>query len=282
MSFVTALSGQLKMTNTNQINLDKKINKLLEVVSDLRDPINGCPWDLKQTHLSLITYVLEEAYEVAHAIREENPNELKEELGDLLLQIILHAQIAKEKNLFDMGDIIDIITEKLIRRHPHVFQKKSTVSIKEVEYSWEKIKNKEKPLNNSKTPISDRLKLKIRPQPSTKAALIISNQVSKNGFEWEKSDQIWDKLYEELEELKDALKTEKTSEAEAEIGDVLFTLINIARWHKISIEEGLAKTNQRFLERLNYIEENIEGELHSQSKKNLEKFWELAKINLKH
>jgi XTP/dITP diphosphohydrolase len=270
------------MTNTNQLNLDKKINKLIEVVSDLRDPINGCPWDLKQTHLSLIPYVLEEAYEVAHAIREGNPDELKEELGDLLLQIILHAQIAKEKKLFDMGDIIDIITEKLIRRHPHVFQEKATVSIKEVEYSWEKIKNKERPSNNSKTPISDRLKLKIRPQPSTIAALIISNKASKNGFEWEKSNQIWDKLYEELEELKDALKNENTSEAESEIGDVLFTLINIARWHKLSIEEGLAKTNKRFLERLTYIEENIDGELHSQSKKKLEKYWELAKINLKH
>jgi XTP/dITP diphosphohydrolase len=282
MSFFRALSGQLKMPNTNPINLDKKINKLLEVVSDLRDPMNGCPWDLKQTHLSLIPYVLEEAYEVAHAIREENPNELKEELGDLLLQIILHAQIAKEKNLFDMGDIIDIITEKLIRRHPHVFQEKATVSIEEVEYSWERIKNKERPLNSSKTPISDRLKLKIRPQPSTKAALIISNKASKNGFEWEKIDQIWDKLYEELEELKDALKKEDASKAEGEIGDVLFTLINIARWNKISIEEGLAKTNKRFLERLTYIEKNINGELHSQSKKKLEQYWKLAKINLNH
>ena len=270
------------MTKTNQLNSEEKIKKLLEVVSDLRDPNNGCPWDLKQTHLSLIPYVLEEAYEVAHAIREDNPDELKEELGDLLLQIILHAQIAKERNLFDMTDIIDIITEKLIRRHPHIFQKKATVSMKEVEESWENIKNKERPLNNSKTPISDRLKLKIRPQPSTKAALIISQKASKNGFEWEKSDQIWDKLYEELEELKDALKTEKMTEAEAELGDVLFTLINIARWHKISIDEGLAKTNERFLERLAYIEENIEGELHCQSKKKLEKYWELAKINLKH
>jgi len=270
------------MTNTNKINSEEKINKLLEVVSDLRDPSNGCPWDRKQTHLSLIPYVLEEAYEVAHAIRENNPDELKEELGDLLLQIILHAQIAKEKNLFDMTDIIDIITEKLIRRHPHVFQQKATVSMKDVEDSWERIKKKERPLKNSKTPISDRLKLKIRPQPSTKAAVIISRKASKNGFEWENSDQIWDKLYEELEELKDALKTNKTSEAEAEIGDVLFTLINIARWHKISIEEGLAKTNKKFLERLTYIEENIEGELHSQPKKKLEKYWDLAKINLKH
>jgi len=270
------------MTNKNQINSEAKINKLLEVVSDLRDPINGCPWDLKQTHLSLIQYVLEEAHEVAHAIRENNPNELKEELGDLLLQIILHAQIAKEKNLFDMTDIIDIITEKLIRRHPHVFQKKAKVSIKEVEESWEKIKHQERPLNDSNSPISDRLKLKIRPQPSTKGALIISKKASKHGFEWEKVDQIWDKLYEELEELKNALKTEKPSKAEAEIGDVLFTLINIARWYKISIEEGLAKTNQKFLERLRYVEKNIDGELHSQSRNKLERYWELAKINLKH
>ena len=151
-----------------------------------------------------------------------------------------------------------------------------------MEDSWEKIKNKEKPLNHSKTPISDRLKLKIRPQPSTKAALIISKKASQNGFEWEKSEQIWDKLYEELDELKDALKSDQPSKAEAEIGDVLFTLINIARWHKISREEGLAQTNQRFLERLTYIEENIDGELHSQSKKKLEKYWKLAKINLKH
>ena len=270
------------MTTTNSENSEVNINKLLEVVSDLRDPIKGCPWDLKQNHLSLIPYVLEEAYEVAHAIREDNPDELKEELGDLLLQVILHAQLAKEKNLFDITDVINLITEKLIRRHPHVFQYKAKVSIKEVEDSWEKIKNNENPLNNSKTPISDRLKLKIRPQPSTEAALIISKRASKNGFEWEKIDQIWDKLYEELEELKDALKKENTSEAEAEIGDVLFTLINIARWNKISIEEGLAKTNKRFLERLAYIEENIDGELHSQSKKKLEKYWELAKVDLKH
>ena len=270
------------MKDTKQINSKEKINKLLEVVSELRDPINGCPWDLKQTHLSLIPYVLEEAYEVAQAIRENNPDELKEELGDLLLQIVLHAQIAKEKNLFDISDIIDLITEKLIRRHPHVFRNKAKVSMKDVEDTWEKIKDKERPLNNSKTPISDRLRLKIRPQPATKAALIISKKASKNGLEWEKSDEIWDKLFEELEELKDALKANKASKAEAEIGDVLFTLTNIARWHKISLEEGLAKSNQRFLERLEYIERNIDGELHSQSKQKLRKYWELAKIKLKH
>ena len=270
------------MQNTNQVKSEQKINKLIEVVSALRDPLNGCPWDLKQTNLSLIPYVLEEAHEVAHAIREGNPNELKEELGDLLLQIILHAQIAKEKNLFDITDIIEIITKKLIRRHPHVFQKKEEFSIKEVQDSWEKIKDKERPLNKSKTPISDRLKIKIRSQPATKAALIISKKASQNGFEWGRIDEIWNKLYEELEELKDALKEDKNSQSEAELGDVLFTLINIARWHKLSIEEGLDKTNHKFIERLAYIEENIEGELHSQPKEKLEKYWKLAKINLKH
>jgi len=270
------------MKNTNQESSEGEISKLIEIVSTLRNPINGCPWDIKQTHSSLIPYVLEEAYEVANAIRENNPDELKEELGDLLLQIILHAQIAKEKNLFDIKDIVEIITQKLIRRHPHVFENKKKISIKEVQDSWEKIKVKEKPLNNSNSPISDRLKLKIRPHPSTKAALIISKEVSKKGFEWEKIDQIWDKLYEELEELKEALKIEQKFNAEDEIGDVLFTLINIARWNNISIEEGLAKTNRRFLERLQYIEENIDDEINSQPREKLAKYWELAKINLRH
>ncbi len=270
------------MKNTNQINTEEKFHKLIEIVSTLREPINGCPWDQKQTHISLIPYVLEEAHEVAHAIREGNPNELREELGDLLLQIILHAEIAKEKNLFDMKDIIEVITKKLIQRHPHVFENKRKISLEEVENSWEKIKNKERPLNNSKTPISDRLKLKIRPQPSTKAALIISKKASQNGFEWNKIDEIWDKLFEELDELKNALKEKKSSEAETELGDVLFTLINIARWSKLSIDNGLAKTNQRFLERLAYIEENIEGELNSQPKEKIQKYWNLAKVNLKH
>ena len=270
------------MKNKNEINSEEKIHKLIDVVSALRDPIKGCPWDLEQTHLSLIPYVLEEANEVAYAIRKGNSDELKEELGDLLLQIIFHAQIAKEKNLFDITDIIEIITKKLIRRHPHVFENTEKVNIKEVQDSWEKIKNRENPLNNSETPLSDRLKMKIRAQTSTKGAVIISKKVSQNGFEWEKVDEIWDKLYEELDELKDALKGNNISESEAELGDVLFTLINLARWNNLSIEEALAKTNQKFLDRLAYIEKNIDGELNCQSREKLVKYWKLAKINLKH
>ena len=270
------------MENTNQKNPEEKIKKLMQVVSILRDPIDGCPWDLEQTHISLIPYVLEEAYEVADAIRENNPNELKEELGDLLLQIILHAQIAKEKNLFDMTDIIETITKKLTRRHPHVFKNKKKISISKVRDSWEMIKQKEKPLKKTKSPLSDRLRLKIRPQPANQAAFTISKTVSQNGFEWGTIDQIWDKLYEELGELKDALKEHDLFQAEGELGDVLFTLINIARWNKLSVEEGLSKTNKKFLERLTYIEKNIDGALHSQSKKKLDQYWKLAKINLNH
>ncbi len=270
------------MSTTNHLNSEEKIHKLIEVVSALRDPVNGCPWDLEQTHLSLIPYVLEEAYEVAHAIREENPNNLKEELGDLLLQIILHAQIAKEKKLFDMNDIIDIITEKIIRRHPHVFHNRQKLSVEEVKDSWNRIKNQEKQTKKSITPISDELKLKIKPHSATNAAMIISKKAARNGFEWSKVDQIWDKLYEELEELKEAIKKNKSSIAECEIGDVLFTLINIARWNNLSLEEGLAKTNKRFLERLTYIEKNIQGDLNIQSKEQINKYWELAKINLHH
>ncbi len=281
MSLSRALSKQPEMKKTNQVNSKEKIEKLIAIVSALRDPLHGCPWDKQQTHVSLIPYVLEEAHEVAHAIREENPDELKEELGDLLLQIILHAQIAQEQNLFDMSDIMEAITQKLIRRHPHVFQNKEKVSIKEVQDSWEKIKSEERPIHYSKTPISDRLKLKIRPQSSAKAALIISKKASENGLEWDKSDEIWEKLYEELEELKIALKERSPYKAESELGDVIFTIINIARWNKLSLEEGLAKTNKKFINRLEYIEKNIEGELNNQSKEKLQKYWKLAKINLK-
>ena len=226
--------------------------------------------------------MLEEAQEVAHAIREETPNELKEELGDLLLQIILHAQIAKENQLFQIKDIIEGITEKLIRRHPHIFQSKEKINIKKVKDNWEKIKAEEKPFENSKSPIIDQLKSKIRAHSATDAAFIISKKAAKIGFEWEEIDQVWEKLYEELDELKEELKSNRITNAESELGDVLFTLINIARLKNLSFEEGLAKTNKRFIERLTYIEEKIKGDFTYQNKEVLDKFWESAKVHLNH
>ncbi len=270
------------MKQEKEVDVKESFAELIKIVSILRDPIDGCPWDLEQTHHSLIPYVLEEAQEVAHAIREETPNELKEELGDLLLQIILHAQIAKENNLFKITDVIEEITKKLIRRHPHVFQTKEKINIKKVKDNWEKIKTKEKPFKNSKSPIIDQLKSKIRAHSATDSALIISKKAAKIGFEWEEIDQVWKKLYEELDELKEELKSNKLKNAESELGDVFFTLINIARLKNLSFEEGLAKTNKRFIERLTYIEEKIKGDFTCQNKEVLEKFWKSAKAHLHH
>ena len=270
------------MKQEKEIDVKESFAELIKIVAILRDPIDGCPWDLEQTHHSLIPYVLEEAQEVAHAIREETPNELKEELGDLLLQIILHAQIAQENKFFQIKDIVEEITKKLIRRHPHVFQTKEKITIKKVKDNWEKIKTEEKSFKNSKSPIIDQLKSKIRAHSATDAALIISKKAAKIGFDWEKIDQIWKKLYEELDELKEDLKSNQARNAENELGDVLFTLINIARLKNLSFEEGLAKTNKRFIERLTYIEENIKGDFNCQNKEVLDKFWEAAKIHLNH
>ena len=153
----------------------KAINNLVNIVEQLRDPINGCPWDIEQTHTSLISFVLEEAHEVTHAIRAKNATNLKEELGDLLLQIILHAQIAKEKESFDLLDIAEGITTKLIRRHPHIFQEKEKLSIDEVKLQWEKIKLKENTLTTSNSPVSDQLKTKMQSQSAINGAIHISN-----------------------------------------------------------------------------------------------------------
>ena len=270
------------MKQEKEVDVKESFAELIKVVSILRDPNEGCPWDLEQTHHSLIPYVLEEAQEVAHAIREETPSELKEELGDLLLQIILHAQIAKENKLFQITDIISDLTKKLIRRHPHVFQTKEKINIKKVKENWVKIKTEEKALKSSKSPITDQLKAKIRPHSATDAALIISKKAAKIGFEWEQIDAVWRKLYEELDELKEELNSSQAKNAESELGDVFFTLINLARVQNLSFEEGLAKTNKRFLERLTYIEKKIQGDFTSQNKQILNKYWESAKVHLNH
>ena len=270
------------MKKEKELDIKESFAELIQIVSILRDPINGCPWDLEQTHQSLIPYVLEEAQEVAHAIREETPHELKEELGDLLLQVILHAQIAKENKLFQITDIIEEVTKKIIRRHPHVFQTKEKVNIKKVKENWEKIKTSEKPFKNSKSPIIDQLKSKIRSHSATDAALIISKKAAKIGFEWKEIDEVWEKLYEELDELKEELKSNHMKNAESELGDVLFTLINIARLKNLSFEEGLAATNKRFIERLTYIEEKLKGDFTCQNQEVLNNYWESAKIDLNH
>jgi len=257
------------------------LRRLENLVARLRDPAEGCPWDLEQTHQSLTPYVLEEAHEVADAIRHGDDQHLKEELGDLLLQVVLHARIAEEDNRFDLNAVAAGISEKLIRRHPHVFADAEARDSAAVRNSWEAIKAQEragaKAAAVSASPLSDQLANKVRGQPALSGAMTISRKAAKAGFEWEDIAGVWSKVNEELEELKDAICSGDKAHAQEELGDVLFTLVNVARWCELSPEEGLAGTNQRFLDRFSRVEAALDGDLQGQSIEKLEGLWQQAK-----
>ena len=259
------------------------MQRLIEVVAQLRDPTSGCPWDLEQTHASLVPYVLEEAHEVADAIRHGDDNHLKEELGDLLLQVVLHAQIAGEEQRFDLDAIADGISDKLIRRHPHVFGNAQATSSDDVRRSWDAIKREEQAeaLADSSSPLSDRLRAKVRGLPALAGAMTISTKAAKAGFEWDDMAGVWAKVHEELDELKEAVASEDLNHAQEELGDLLFTLVNVARWCQIEPEEGLAGTNQRFLDRFSRVETALEGDLKGRSIHELETLWKQAKAAIR-
>ncbi|NOL48274.1 MAG: nucleoside triphosphate pyrophosphohydrolase [Synechococcus sp. MIT S9220] len=257
------------------------LRRLENLVARLRDPAEGCPWDLEQTHQSLTPFVLEEAHEVADAIRHGDDQHLKEELGDLLLQVVLHARIAEEDNRFDLNAVAAGISDKLIRRHPHVFADAEARDSAAVRISWEAIKAQEragaKAAAVSASPLSDQLASKVRGQPALSGAMTISRKAAKAGFEWEDITGVWSKVNEELEELKDAICSGDKAHAQEELGDVLFTLVNVARWCELSPEEGLAGTNQRFLDRFSRVEAALDGDLEGHSIQKLEELWQQAK-----
>ncbi len=259
------------------------MQRLIEVVAQLRDPTTGCPWDLEQTHASLVPYVLEEAHEVADAIRHGDDNHLQDELGDLLLQVLLHAQIAGEERRFDLSAIAHGISDKLIRRHPHVFGDAKATSSDDVRRSWDAIKLEEQAeaLAGSNSPLSDRLRTKVRGLPALAGAMTISKKAAKAGFEWDDMDGVWEKVHEELDELKEAVASGNRSHAQEELGDLLFTLVNVARWCRIEPEEGLAGTNQRFLDRFSRVEAALGGDLQERSIDELEALWKQAKAAIR-
>ena len=259
------------------------LQRLIDVVAQLRNPTTGCPWDLEQTHTSLVPYVLEEAHEVADAIRHGDDEDLKEELGDLLLQVVLHAQIAGEEQRFDLDAIATGISDKLIRRHPHVFGDAKATSSDEVRRSWEAIKIEEQAatLNSTTSPLSDRLRSKVRGLPALAGAMTISKKAAKAGFEWDNMTGVWEKVHEEMDELKEAVASGNRSHAQEELGDLLFTLVNVARWCQIDPEEGLAGTNQRFLDRFSRVEAALGGHLQGRSIQELESLWQQAKAEIR-
>ena len=258
------------------------MRRLEEVVARLRDPQGGCPWDLEQTHQSLVPYVLEEAHEVADAIRYGDDSHLKEELGDLLLQVVLHARIAGEDNRFDLNAVAEAISAKLIRRHPHVFADGEASDREAVRRSWEAIKAAERGEQiPSASPLSDQLAGKVRGQPALAGAMTISKKAAKAGFEWDDMAGVWDKVHEELDELKEAVASGDKAHAQEELGDLLFTLVNVARWCGIDPESGLAGTNHRFLDRFSRVEAALEGNLQGRSIKELEGLWQQAKAAIR-
>ena len=258
------------------------LQELIAVVAKLRDPDGGCPWDLEQTHQSLVPYVLEEAHEVADAIRHGDDAHLKEELGDLLLQVVLHAQIAQEEQRFDLEAIARGISEKLIRRHPHVFGDAIAQDSAAVKDTWEAIKASEKgEAPPSASPLSDRLAGKVRGQGALAGAMTISKKAAKAGFEWDDMNGVWEKVHEELDELKEAVASGDKRHAQEELGDVLFTLVNVARWCGIEPEEGLAGTNRRFLDRFSRVEAALGGDLQGRSIRELEGLWQQAKAQIR-
>ena len=270
------------MANDAHQDAGDAFQKLIEVVAQLRHPDLGCPWDLEQTHQSLVPYVLEEAHEVADAIRHGDDEHLAEELGDLLLQVVLHAQIAEEEGRFDLAKIASGISAKLVRRHPHVFGDAAAADSAAVRASWEAIKATEKaPQQSSPSPLSDRLAGKVRGQPALAGAMTISRKTAAAGFEWDDMAGVWEKVHEELEELKEAVTSGNKAHAQAELGDLLFTVVNVARWCGVDPEAGLAGTNRRFLNRFSRVEAALGGDLQGRSISELKTLWQQVKAEIR-
>ncbi|PHJ57125.1 nucleoside triphosphate hydrolase [Nostoc linckia z18] len=257
------------------------IQELIEVVAKLRSPDGGCPWDLAQTPESLTPYVIEEAYEVVDAIKNGDKEAIAEELGDLLLQVVLQAQIASESGQFSLKEISQGISQKLIRRHPHVFGDVSVQSVDEVRQNWEQIKAAEKGESSPETQkLSTKLSRYGRTLPPLTAAMKISQKAAAVGFEWENIDGVWDKFHEELAEFQQAVAQETPARQQAELGDILFALIQLARWHHLDPSAALQGTNQRFVQRLEKMEAVVDRPLSDYSLDELEKLWQQAKIKL--
>lgn len=216
----------------------------------LRNPINGCPWDRKQTGHSLKEYILEEAHELVEAIEMDSPEKQKEEMGDLLLQIVFLSRINQEQGHFDVSDVIDTISSKLIRRHPHIFGDTTVQSAEEVKQNWEKIKKKEK---NKQSILSDY----PAQMPALSHAKRVAEQASSVGFDWNDPMRALDKVEEEIEELKKEIRAGDKQKAMEEIGDILFAVANVSRLAHINPEFALKQTNQKFVRRFRYIERRL-------------------------
>ncbi|SES24446.1 nucleoside triphosphate pyrophosphohydrolase [Salisediminibacterium halotolerans] len=264
---------------TDESLLYGEFSKLRDVIRELRGP-NGCPWDKKQTHASLKRYAIEEVYELIDAIDAEDDDHMVEELGDVLLQVLLHAQIGEDEGFYNMEDVIAGLTDKMIRRHPHVFGETSAETDEDVVRNWEAIKQQEKEPQSAEGAASSLLDGIPASLPALLKAYNVQKKAAKVGFDWGDEAPMWMKLQEELAEWLTAVKAGDQTEAAAEFGDVLFAFVNLARFHQIEPEEALQKTTAKFMKRFEYIETKLAQKRVSWEDKSLaelDELWEEAK-----
>jgi MazG family protein len=263
-----------------------EIEKLIEVMAALRTPVTGCPWDLEQTFSTIAPYTIEEAYEVADAIERGDMGELKEELGDLLLQVVYHARMGEEAEAFDFADVVEAITRKMIRRHPHVFGDEAARSAGVAKGSWEQIKATERKAKAVSAAIDDTVPAQRLLDdvpvglPALTRAVKLQDKAATVGFDWPSLDPVFTKLKEELVELEAVVAEQQQPKIEEEFGDVLFVIANVARHLRIDPEAALRRANAKFMRRFRHIEDRLAevGKTPKQSNlAEMDKLWEDAK-----
>lgn len=267
----------------------KDIARLIEIMAALRNPETGCPWDIEQDFASIAPYTIEEAYEVADAIERGDKDDLRDELGDLLLQVVYHARMAEEEGEFAFGDVVEAVTKKMIRRHPHVFGDDAARSAGMAKGMWERIKAEEKaekraarlvrglPPEDHGSGFLDSVPLV---HPALTRALKLQEKAARVGFDWKEAKPILDKIEEEIGELREAMESDSTDHIAEEFGDVLFALVNFGRHLGIDPENALRRTNDKFRHRFHYIETSLVHEgrsLENASLDDMEALWQAAK-----
>jgi XTP/dITP diphosphohydrolase len=273
-------NNRYKLENNSDLETINSFKNLISNIKALKDKTWGCPWQKIQSHISLIPFLYEESNEFIDAIYEKNADNMCEELGDLLLQVMLHAEIGYEEKEFTLNNVIKNLNKKIINRHPYIFNKKEKVSLKKSQQIWVNIKNLEKEAPHMKSSISRNLNLKIKNLPPTVGTGKITNVVKEHGFKWESTDEIFKKLEEEIDELKEAIKSKNDSEIKNEFGDIYFTLLNLSNFLKINPESALQKTNMKFLDRFSIVEEHAGDNIKKQTPKDFQRLWQIAKQKL--
>lgn len=249
------------------------IDTLLDVMTRLRDPATGCPWDVEQNFRTIAPYTVEEAYEVADAIERDDMAGLKDELGDLLFQTVFHAQMAREAGYFDFGDVVQSITEKMIRRHPHVFADADLRTADEQTHAWERQKAEERAAKGHGSLLDD-VPVGL---PGLTRAVKLQKRAARVGFDWPEAKDVLEKIEEETRELADAMETSPQEKIEEEFGDLLFVIANLSRHLKVDPEAALRRANEKFIRRFRYIEGKLGQRIGDATLDEMEALWREAK-----